>query len=71
MLGLWAAEKLGETVVAAEDYAQAMIETDIGTTPAAAFEKLVLDLAGHGVACQADPRKARFAFRDQFKLTRA
>ena len=49
MLGLWAAEKFGEMVVAAEDYAQALIETDIGTTPAAAFKKLVLDLAGHGV----------------------
>jgi hypothetical protein len=33
---LWAAEKLGQTVVAAEDYAQALIEPDIGTTPAAA-----------------------------------
>ena len=71
MLGLWATEKFGETVVRPKIYAQALIKTDIGTTPAAAFEKLVLDLAGHGVACQADPRKARFAFRDQFKLTRA
>jgi hypothetical protein len=48
MLGLWAAEKRGETGAAAEDYARALIEADI-VTPDAAFNKLVLDLAGHGI----------------------
>ena len=45
MLGLWAAGKRGETGAAAEDYARALIEADI-VTPDAAFNKLVLDLAG-------------------------
>jgi hypothetical protein len=48
MLGLWAAEKRGQTGKAAEHYARALIEADIGT-PNAAFNKLVRDLAGHGV----------------------
>jgi hypothetical protein len=48
MLGLWAAGKRGETGKAAEDYARALIEVDIGT-PDAAFNKLARDLAGHGV----------------------
>jgi hypothetical protein len=48
MLGLWAAEKRGQTGEAAEDYVRALIEADIGT-PNAAFNKLVRDLAGHGV----------------------
>jgi hypothetical protein len=48
MLGLWAAGKRGETGKTAEEYARALIEADIGT-PDAAFNKLVIDLAGHGV----------------------
>jgi hypothetical protein len=48
MLGLWAAGKRGETGKAAEDYARALIESDIGTADSA-FNKLVRDLAGHGV----------------------
>jgi hypothetical protein len=48
MLGLWAAGKRGETGIAAEDYARTLIEADI-VTPDAAFHKLVLDLAAHGV----------------------
>jgi hypothetical protein len=48
MLGLWAAGKRGETGKAAEGYARALIEADIGT-PDAACNKLVIDLAGHGV----------------------
>ncbi len=48
MLGLWAAGKRGETGKAAEDYARALIEADIGA-PDAAFNKLVRDLAGLGV----------------------
>jgi hypothetical protein len=48
MLGLWAAGKRGETGRAAEAYARALIEADIGA-PNAAFNKLVRDLAGHGV----------------------
>jgi hypothetical protein len=49
MLGLWAADKRGETGAAAEEYARALIETDVGATPDAAFNKLILDLAGFGV----------------------
>ena len=49
MLGLWAAGKRGETGPAAEDYARSLVDADIGATPEAAFNKLVLDLAGHGV----------------------
>ncbi len=45
MLGLWAAEKRGETGTAAEDYAHALIDADVGSTPDAAFNNLVLDLA--------------------------
>jgi hypothetical protein len=48
MLGLWAAGKRGETGKAVEDYAQALIEADIGA-PDSALNKLVCDLAGHGV----------------------
>jgi hypothetical protein len=48
MLGLWAAGKRGEAAKAAEDYARALIEADIGA-PDAAFNKLVRDLAGHGI----------------------
>jgi len=48
MLGLWAAGKRGESGEAAEDYARALVEADIGT-PDAAFDQLVRDLAGHGV----------------------
>jgi hypothetical protein len=47
-LGLWAAGKRGETGKAAEDYARALIEADIGASDAA-FNQLVRDLAGHGV----------------------
>jgi hypothetical protein len=62
MLGLWAAGKRGETGKAAEDYARRLIEADIGT-PDAAFNKLVIDLAGHGVASRQirDKRDALFA----------
>jgi hypothetical protein len=49
MLGLWAAEKRGETGAAAEAYARGLIETDVGAAPDAAFSKLVADLAGYGV----------------------
>jgi hypothetical protein len=48
MLELWAAGKRGDTGKTAEDYARTLIEADIGT-PDAAFNKLVGDLAGHGV----------------------
>lgn len=50
MLGLWAAGKRGETGPAAESYARSLINADIGATPDAAFNKLVLDLTGHPVA---------------------
>src|SRR5258708_28228169 len=49
MLGLWAAAKRGETGKAAEDYARTLIDAEVGATPDAAFNKLVLDLAGYGV----------------------
>jgi hypothetical protein len=49
MMGLWAAAKRGETGTAAEDYARALVDADISTTPNAAFDKLVRDLASHGV----------------------
>jgi hypothetical protein len=49
MLGLWAAGKRGVTGTAAEDYARALIDAEISATPDAAFNKLVKDLAGHGV----------------------
>ena len=49
MLGLWAAEKRGETGTVAEDYARALIDADISAVPNAAFNKLVFDLAGYGV----------------------
>jgi hypothetical protein len=63
MLGLWAAGKLGETGAAAEDYARSVVDADIGVAPEAAFNKLVLDLARHGVdAAQIrDKRDALFA----------
>jgi hypothetical protein len=49
MLGLWAAEKRGEMGIAAEDYASSLVDADISATPDAAFNKIVIDLAGHGV----------------------
>lgn len=49
MMGLWAAAKRGETGMAAEDYARSLIDTDISATPNAAFDKLVRDLADHGI----------------------
>jgi hypothetical protein len=49
MLGLWAAEKRGETGVAAEDYARAVIDADISTVPNAALNKLFFDLSAYGV----------------------
>jgi hypothetical protein len=49
MLGLWAAGKRGVTGSAAEDYARSLVDADISVTPDAAFDKLVIDLAGHGV----------------------
>ncbi len=49
MLGLWAAGERGETGTAAENYARALVEVDVGSPPDAAIDKLVLDLAGHGV----------------------
>ena len=49
MLGLWAAAKRGETGTAAEEYARTLIEADVSTTPDAAWNRLVLDLAGYGV----------------------
>ncbi len=49
MLGLWAAGKRGETAKAAEDYARSLIEAEVGGTPEAAFNRLVLDLSGCGV----------------------
>jgi hypothetical protein len=62
MLGLWAAGKRGETGKAAEEYARTLIEADIGT-PDAAFNKLVTDLAGHGVEAKQirEKRDALFA----------
>jgi len=49
MLGLWAAAKRRETGIAAEDYAHALIDADVSASPDAAFNKLVVDLAGYGV----------------------
>jgi hypothetical protein len=49
MLGLWAAGKRSETGAVAEDYARTLVDADISATPDAAFNKLVIDLAGHGV----------------------
>ena len=49
MLGLWAAGKRGETGMAAEEYARALIDADVSATPDATFKKLVIDLAGYGV----------------------
>ena len=55
-------EKRGETGKAAEDYARALIEADIGK-PEATFNKLVNDLAGHGVDARQirEKRDALFA----------
>ncbi len=63
MLGLWAAGKRGETGAAAEDYALALVEADIGATPEAAFDKLVVDLAAYGVDARQirEKRDALFA----------
>ncbi|MDR3486141.1 MAG: DUF1476 domain-containing protein [Bradyrhizobium sp.] len=60
MLGLWAAGKRGETGTAAENYARALVEADVGSPPDAAIDKLALDLAGHGVDA-AQIRKKRDA----------
>jgi hypothetical protein len=49
MLGLWAAGKRGQTGMAAEEYARALIDVDASATPDAAVEKLVADLARYGV----------------------
>ncbi len=49
MLGLWATGKRGQTGMAAEEYARALIDADVTATSDAAFNKLVIDLAGHGV----------------------
>jgi hypothetical protein len=49
MLGLWAAGKRGETGAAAEEYVRALIDADVSTTPDAALNRLVIDLAGCGV----------------------
>ena len=49
MLGLWAADKRGETGTVAEDYARAVIDADISAVPNAAINKLVFDLAAYGV----------------------
>jgi len=63
MLGLWAAGKCGQTGAAAEKYAQALVEADIGETPDAAFETLVKDLAVHGIDARQirEKRDALFA----------
>jgi hypothetical protein len=61
MLGLWAAAKRGETGAVAEDYARGLVDADIGGMPNAAFDKLVCDLAGHGVDAAQIRRK-----RDEF-----
>ena len=62
MLGLWAAEKRGETGKVAEEYAGALSLADI-VSPEAAFNKLVSDLAGHGVDARQirEKRDALFA----------
>jgi hypothetical protein len=49
MVGLWAAAKRGETGTAAEDYARGLVDADISGVPNAAFDRLVRDLAAHGV----------------------
>jgi len=49
MLGWWAAGKHGVTRTAAEYYAGALIDADIGGSPDAALGKLVVDLSAHGV----------------------
>jgi len=49
MLGLWAAGKRGETGTIAEDYALGLINAEFSAVPNAAFNKLVFDLAEHGV----------------------
>jgi hypothetical protein len=49
MLGLWAAGKRNETGTIAEDYARALIDADLSAVLDAAFNKLVADLAEHGV----------------------
>ncbi len=49
MLGLWAAGKRGQTGMAAEEYARALIDADVSATSDAVLEKLVVDLAGYGV----------------------
>jgi hypothetical protein len=54
MLGLWAAEKRGETGGAADESARTLIETEV-VTPDAAFDKPVLDLADDGI----DSRQTR------------
>jgi hypothetical protein len=62
MLGLWAAERRGETGKAAEAYARTLIEADI-VAPDAAFNKLVSDLAGDGIDARQirEKRDALFA----------
>jgi hypothetical protein len=49
MLGLWAAGKRGLAGPAAEDYASALIDADVGGAPDAAVSKLAADLAGYGI----------------------
>ncbi len=49
MLGLWAAGKLGLSGVFAEDYAQELVEADIGATPSMVFARMVGDQANAGI----------------------
>ena len=48
-LGLWAAEKRGDTGAQAEAYARALVDTDIISGPEATIECLVRDLAPLGI----------------------
>lgn len=49
MLGLWAAEKRGETGAVAEGYARGVIDADVSEGLNAAYDKLSRDLAAYGV----------------------
>ncbi len=53
LLGLWAAGKLGLRGQGAEDYAAALVRSDIATTQdAPVLQQLILELAPHGVAAE-------------------
>jgi hypothetical protein len=52
MLGRWAAAKRGLSGALADDYAKALVDAEVGTTPNLVFARMLRDLAALGVAAR-------------------